>query len=422
MPFRLALKIALRHLRARRRQTLLATLGIMVGGGIFALMLAITDGQQQFLRDKLVDISPHLLVTSDRLQPITTRNLLEESAVVELRVNTPPTMRREVKPYTEILQRAENASTMVKAVAPYVLAQGVFRNGTRYQTVNVRGVDPRREHDIARLAENIQQGKLERLGVLPNGAVIGSGLARKLRVSLGDDFSFVTPSGAIQRLQVAAIFTSGIANFDDRRAYINLSLAQSLRQMSRNAVTGLSIQVRDVERVGEVKEMLQRATGYKAETWEESNVQILEFQARQRLTSRILVIFVFITAAFGISNTMVAIVLQKKQDIAIMKSFGVSRRGVVMIFMLEGAAIGILGGLLAAGLGYALASLFGSLNLFPSNNDTAYIRMDRFPVSLAPTIYLLTFGLSVVMAVVASLLPARRAATFIPVQIIRGEA
>lgn len=422
MPFRLALAIALRHLRSRPRQTVLATLGIMIGGGIFALMLAITAGQQEFLREKLIDISPHLLVTSDRIQPVTARNLLqEEDALVELRVNTPPTSRHEVKPYTEMLERAGDASAMISAVAPYVLVQGVFRNGTRYQTVTVRGIDPVLEQHIANLASNIREGTLPGLGRMPNGAAIGSGLARKLGVGIGDYFSFVVPSGAIQQLQVAAIFTSGVASFDDRRGYINLSLAQSLRRMPRNSVSGLSVQVRDVQSVAQVKAEVERATGYQTETWEETNAQILEFQERQRVTSRLLVIFVFITAAFGISNTLVAIVLQKKQDIAIMKSFGVSRGGVVVIFMLEGAVIGLVGGLLAAGLGYGLAELFGRLNLVPLNSDSSYIRADRFPVSLAPSIYLFTFGISVVMAVAASLFPARRAAKFIPVKILRGE-
>src|SRR5690606_1514352 len=128
------------------------------------------------------------------------------------------------------------------------------------------------------------------------------------------------------------------------------------------------------------------------------------------------------TAAFGIANTMVAIVLQKKQDIAVMKSFGVSRGGVVKIFMLERIIIGAVGGLLAVGAGYGLARLFGNLDLVPSGNDTAYIRFDRFPVALDPAIFLLTLGLSMVMAVVASILPARRAARVIPVRIIRGEA
>lgn len=425
MSFQLALQIALRHLRSRKRQTFLATLGITVGGGIFALMLAITVGQTAFLRERLVDVSPHILVQSKRLEPLTQQNLLasaesDSTEVVELNVNTPPATRREVKPYTEMLIRIEKASPLVVAVAPYVLVQGVFRNGTRYQTVVARGVDPLRERKIARLAENIREGKLEALGSNPNGVVIGRGLARKLNVVLGDEFRFITPSGAIQSLRVIAIFQSGVANVDDKQAYINLSLAQSLRQMQRNAVTGLSVQVSDIDRVGEVKDLVQQATGYQTETWEESNAQILEFQGRQRITTRILVVFVFITAAFGISNTLVAIVLQKRQDIAVMKSFGVARAGITRIFLLEGVMIGVLGGTLAALLGYGLASLFGDLNLFPQNNDRAFIRFDKFPVSLDYTIFLLTFGLSVVMAVVASIFPARRAARLIPVEIIRG--
>jgi len=396
-------------------------LGIVVGGGIFALMLAVSAGQSDFLRDKLIDISPHLLLLSDRMKPLTSPNLLGgEKGIVELTVNTPPVTRRELKPYSELVARIEKSSDEIAAVAPYIVVQGVLRNGTRYQTVTVRGVDPVREKDIARLDQSISDGRLDALGRLPGGAVIGRGLARKLKARVGSDVSFVVPSGAIQTLQVVAIFESGVANFDDKRGYINLALAQSLRSMPRNSVTGLSIQLRDIDHVGEVKEIVQAASGYKAETWEESNAQILAFQARQRITSRILVIFVFVTAAFGIANTLVANVLQKRQDIAVMKSLGVSRGGVVKIFMLEGLIIGLIGGALAALAGYGLARLFGALDLVP-RSETSYIRFDTFPVSLDYRLYLLTFALAVVMALIASIFPARRAARFVPVRIIRGE-
>jgi lipoprotein-releasing system permease protein len=181
------------------------------------------------------------------------------------------------------------------------------------------------------------------------------------------------------------------------------------------------VQVRDLDNVGEIQQTIQNAVGYEVDTWEELNAQILSFQGRQRNTTRILVVLVFITAAFGIANTLVAIVLQKKTDIAIMKSFGVTRGGVVRIFLIEGVVLGIVGGLLAALLGYLLATLFGQYNLFPQNNPNAPLRFEKFPVALDTWIFVLTFGLSVLMAIVASIAPARRAAGFIPVRILRGE-
>jgi lipoprotein-releasing system permease protein len=398
-------------------------LGIIIGGAIFALMIAITAGQTDYLRDKLVDVSPHITVTADRIDPVNPRMLLDTQpqTVMELVVHTPPSRREELKPYTELLAKIERASPAVLAVAPYVTGEGVLRNGTRFQTVTVRGIESEREKYIGKLVENIRHGRLESLRGTPDGVVIGSGLGRKLRVGAGDDVDFVIPSGTIQKLRVVAIFESGVANMDDRRAYINLPLAQSLRGMSRNAVSGISVQVRDLDNVHETQQTIQNAVGYEVDTWEESNAQILSFQDRQRITTRILVVLVFITAAFGIANTLVAIVLQKKTDIAIMKSFGVTRGGVVRIFLIEGVVLGIIGGLLAALLGYLLATLFGQFSLFPQNNPNAYLRFEKFPVALDTWIFALTFGLSVLMAIVASIAPARRAAKFVPVRILRGE-
>jgi lipoprotein-releasing system permease protein len=385
-------------------------------------MLAITAGQSDFLRDRLIDVSPHLLVLPSRLHPVTRQNLLEgrEDGVIELSVNVPPNTRQELKPYTEILARIEKASDQIVAVAPYVIVQGVFRKGIRYRTVAAHGIDPAREREIARLDRSIREGMLATLGRTPNGAVIGRGLARRLGIRVGDDFSFVTPSGSVQPLKVVAIFESGVASFDDGRGYINLALAQTLRGMPRNSVTGLSVQLRDIDRAAEVKGLVEAAGGYRVETWEETNAGVLGFQDRQGITSRILVIFVFVTAAFGIANTLVAIVLQKRHDIAVMKSYGATRGGIAKVFMLEGALIGVIGGAIGAAAGYGLARLVASLNLMPPS-DTAYIRFDTFPVSLDYRFFLITFAMAVVMAVAASLLPARRAARLAPVRTIRGE-
>jgi lipoprotein-releasing system permease protein len=422
MSFGLAFSIARRHLLARRRQSLLAMLGIVLGGAIFALMVALSAGQMEFLRAKLIDISPHIIVTSDRMQPAVSRNLLGKSdAVTELVTSTPPSARKELRPYSELLGKAEKASPLIVAVAPYVVAHGVFRNGMRHETVSVRGIEPEREKYIGRLKENIRSGNLEALRGTPNGTAIGRGLARKLDVAPGDDITFITPRGAIEQLRVVAIFESGIASFDDRLGYINLAFAQSIEQRSRNAVTGLSVQVRDPDRIDEVVNALQMATGYRAESWEESNAQLLDFQQRQRLTTRILVAVVFVVAAFGISNTLIAIVLQKKLDIAIMKSIGISSRSIVLIFLIEGMIIGCVGGMLAAVLGYLLSDIVAQLDIFPADNPVGYLRFERVPVSLDLSIYLFTFVLSMLMATVASILPARRAAKFIPVQVIRGE-
>jgi len=405
----------------------LSTLGVAVGGAIFSLMVAVTQGQHLFLREKLVDITPHLVVTGERLKPITASDLLDDprsrrddSAVVELTMNVPPTYRSDLRPYPALLAQLEKRSDIVEAVAPYITVQGVARNGTRVETAVLRGVEPEREVRIGRVARDIRRGSLGALDRVGNGVILGDGLARKLNVDSGADLRFIVPNGAMQTLRVVGIVRSGVAAFDDRRGYIPLVLAQNLRGMGRDVAGGLSVQVRDLEDVEAVKPIVEGIAEHRVETWEESNAQVLGFQERQQFTARLLVVFVFLTAAFGIANTLVTVVLQKRLDIAVMKGFGVSRRGIAAIFLLEGAIIGLAGGVLAGVLGYAMASYFGTLNLL-RGNEQALLRFESFPVSLDPAIFIGTALLSVVMAMVAALAPARRAARAVPVEIIRGE-
>lgn len=427
MSFGLALRIALRHLGGRRRQTILSTLGVAVGGAVFSLMVAVTQGQHLFLREKLVDITPHLIVTGERLKPITASYLLDDprtrrddSSVVELTMNVPPTYRSDLRPYPAMMEQLEKRKDVIAAVAPYITVQGVARNGTRVETAVLRGVDPEREGRIGRVVRDMQRGSLVMLDKIGNGVILGDGLARKLNIDSGADFRFIVPSGAIQTLRVVGIVKSGVAAFDDQRGYIPLALAQNLRGMGRDAAGGLSIQVQDLEKVEAVKPLAEEVTGHRAETWEESNAQILGFQERQQTTARLLVVFVFLTAAFGIANTLVTVVLQKRTDIAVMKGFGMSRGGIAGVFLLEGAIIGIMGGVLAGALGYGMANYFGTLNLL-RGNERALLRFETFPVALDPIIFIGTAVLSIVMAMLAAVAPARRAARAVPVEIIRGE-
>jgi len=418
----LAFAIAIRHLGARKRQSALATLGVAVGGGVFALMLAIANGQSDFLRERLIEFSPHITVRSLKVNPTVARSLVTPSkgGVLELRTNVPPAERREVKPYDEVMARLEALAPDVTAVAPFVSLPAALRNARHSATVDVRGVVPSRERRIGRWVETIRDGSLDSMERMPSGIVIGRGLARTLNAGVGSTLAFVGPNGRVERVVVAAVFESAISTLDDGRVFVNMPFAQAIRGMQRNAATGISVETSDITRAYAIRDRVQDMTGFVAETWEETNAQRISFQARQNTTTEVLVMLVFATGAFGVANVLTAVVLQKRRDIAIMKSYGVSRVGLVSVFLIEGGIIGLVGGVLAAVSGYLGAMAFGSMNLFPQSSAGSYLRFEQFPVSLDPSIYLATIVVSALMSLAASAFPAGRAARCSPVDNIRS--
>ena len=413
--------IALIHLRERKRQTLLTALGVAVGSAMMITTIAVAKGSAQNVFTKIIDIAPHITIGADRVVPLVPENVIAivpgKVAMIEKHVTTD---RRDViKNYSEVTSAIAPIREVVD-VSPYVSSKLLARNKTRFAPCIAKGVVPVREANMANLRKNLEDPNgLSELAWTPNGILLGGLLAEKLKVGYRDRFVLVSKAGQEYPVTVVGRFRSGFNEKDKREAYVNLALAQRMEAMPSNTVTGIGIRITDISLAGQLAARIERLTGYNTESWSETNRNVIEFYNRNGTITLVLVGFVFIVAGLGVASVMTTIVLQKVKDIAIMRSMGVQRRSITRIFMFEGLMIGFMGVLLGSPVGHLICKLVSAIRFPPST--AGVISADRINMVETPESHVIVIVFGILIAVVSSVGPARRATSYLPVRVLRGE-
>lgn len=417
---RLIVSIAIRHLAGKRRQTLLVIAGVTVGSMVMILTLSLGEGIVQDIKDKIIETSPYIIITGEKLIPQETQLYhasSESTTVYSMMSRVRPREKKQIKPYTETMAQLSSIKT-IDGAAPFVFARGVVRYHTVTRTGLIKGIVPSLEATIGNLESKVVTGSLGELAYTKDGILLGSGLAKKLKAAYHVPVTITGEGGTTFRVRVVGTFTSGFGAIDDNNAYINLELAQRVNDVPDNAVSGIGIHTTSLEVVNETSALLRQVTGYRTETWEETNENVITLFKRNNSITLFLVLFVFVVSGFGIANVLITIVLQKQHDIAIMKSIGVSRRSIEQIFLIEGIILGVIGAVAGGVAGHLLTNLISSLPI--SYGESAVVRNDHIVTVQHAYFFVLTTVFSVIISAVSSLGPARRAARLNPVEILRG--
>ena len=336
----LVVSIALTHIRARMRQTLVGLIGVAMGVGFSVMMAALMEGSQRDFVAQLVDAMPHISVTDQRREP-PPQPAEEVFDLAQIHGLTTPVIRPGIKnPYALI---ASIESWVPGAVAPSVQSKAVHALcGTRH------GGEHHRHRSEAR-AERIEAGLADRLGLLDdlykssNAIILGDGLAKKIGARVGNSVALrrrQRPHDLRQRGRAARAraSTSSTKTRPTR---------SSRRRRSSPGQTGLvneiRVRTRDVMSAREVAERIEAETRYKSVSWLEANEDLLSaFQIRNFIMFTV-VGAILLVASFGTYNIISTITHEKTRDIAIMKSLGLPSRTVRRIFVLEAMIIGVAG-------------------------------------------------------------------------------
>ncbi len=415
------LRIAFVHLRERKRQTLLTALGVAVGSAMLVTTIAVSRGSSSNVIAKVIDTAPHVLITSERVLPLVPDNLVtgQGGRVGMVSKNIDPDKQEVIKNYSGVVESIRSVPEL-QSISPFVISKLIARNKTRFLPCVARGVVPHLEADIAGLKKNlIETSALDELSYTPNGILLGDMLAKKLHAGYHQQIVLVTKKSEEFPVMVVGRFSSGFNAKDEREAYVNLSLAQRMEGVAPNSVTGIGLRTAHVERARETARQVQALSGYKSESWDETNRNVIEFYNRNAMITLVLVGFVFIVAGLGVSSVMTTVVLQKVKDIAILRSMGVQRGSITRIFMLEGLMIGILGVLIGSPIGHLICHLVSLIRFEAST--AGVLKSDRLNLVETPEAHLIVIVFGILIAVFSSLSPARKATRYMPVSILRGE-
>ena len=405
------LDIALTHVRARVRQTIVGVLGVATGVGFSVMMAALMEGSQRDFVGQLVDSLPHISVVDERRAP-PMQPAERAYAAVEIAGQKTPVVRPGIKNPMAIMASVE--SWLPGAIAPSVQAKAVIRYAGRDTATSLIGIDPRRETSVSKIATQMRVGSLDSLYKSSNAILLGDGLARKIGARVGNTISVVSGTGRSLDCTVVGLFHTGVAQLDDAQSYALIKTGQILGGQI-GLVNELRIKTRDAMAAREIAQRIEAETGYKSVSWQEAHEDLLSaFQIRNIIMYAV-VGAILLVASFGTFNIVSTITHEKTRDIAIMKSLGFTAARVRRIFVIEAAVIGVIGAALGWVLGYLLCIAMGQIEI-----KSPFMDSSRLPLFYTPVHYAMAGAVALASSLIAGYSPARKAAALEPVDIIRG--
>jgi lipoprotein-releasing system permease protein len=400
--------VALRFMWEQRWQNVLIVSGVGVGVGVLVFISALMGGLQSSLVERTTGSQAHVVVTPLELEG---RPILREppgGGTALLRRIERPVQRMNTLPDWRKLDSNIAALSGVAAPAPIAAGPALALRGSTERGVAVIGADPDRLDRIIAVAKNLTQGSY---AVNGTDVVLGMELARNLGIGVGDRLRIKTARGDGQMFIVRGLVDMGNQAANKAWALMSLRNAQTLLDLG-GAATAVYVKVDDLYRADIAARRIEKLTGLTSKSWMETNAQLLTALRSQTASTTMIRFFVLITVAIGIASVLVVSVIQRSKEIGILRAMGVTRGGILRVFLLQGGLIGLLGSGVGCGLGAALSLLFQAL--LHNSDGTPF-----FPFSLSPQLFASAAGIALLSGVVAALLPAIRASRLDPAEAMR---
>ena len=433
--------IAARYLRAKRRQavvgviTAISVIGVAAGVASLIIALAITNGMQRDLQDRLVGSTSHvdlMRVAGDGI--------------------------KDWRPLLERLKKVPH----VTAAAPGLYEQVLISRSQRSGGALIKGVIPVDEKTVGDLLQSIVQGSASALepvdedgralhdahlsAIKPreDGApgsvatlsaqaippiVIGQDMAETLGAKVGDGVQVISPQGELtplgmmpryQKFQVVGIFKSGFYQYDSTYAFTRLTDAQRLFS-EPDVISVISFKVDDLYHADRVGKAIEEAAGkgFQTTNWMEQNRELFRALKLERIVTFIVLSLIVCVAALNILIALTMMVMEKTRDIAVLMSFGVTRVQVRRIFLLQGLLISVIGTVLGLIVGYGVSWLGGHYRFI--HLDASVYSIDYLP--FAPRVWdaVIVAAVSLGVSLIATLYPSGSAAKVLPAEALRYE-
>ncbi len=405
--------IGLRYVRARKRNhfisfiSMSSMIGVALGVMALITVISVMNGFEKELKERILGMASHAVI--------------EES--------------NGLNNWEDVIQNVKNHPEIVGA-APYLHAEGMITKDKIVNGVIIRGILPDEEENVAVVAEKMILGALGDLKTSKFNIILGSELARKLDLQIGDKVTLVapqanvTPAGIIPRLKrftLVGVFEVGMHEFDSGLALIHMN--DALRLFRKSNPTGIRIKTTNILKAPIISREVasQLSSNYWVIDWTQRHSNFFRALKTEKTVMFVILSLIVAVAAFNIISTLVMAVSDKQSDIAILRTLGASPHSILKIFMIQGTIIGVIG-IFLGGIGGvwlasnietivpALEKIFGYKFLSP---DVYYI--SDLPSDMQWNDVLYIGVISFILCLLATIYPAIRAANVLPAEALRYE-
>ncbi len=383
-------------------------LGIIIGVWALISVLSVMNGFERELKERILTVASHIQISGSSGW---------------------------LKSWQKVMTNVENVQD-VNAQSPYILSHGMLKANSRVSPTLIRGIDPQLEENVSTIGAHLQVGEFSSLVSGEFGIILGDELSKRLgATSVGDHVVLVstvgrsTPVGVVPRIKrftVVGIFNLNFYEYDNGLALVHLDDLSTLLR-TEDLVSGLRIKTADVFKtpliVREIRQQL--GAGFRVWDWTREYRNLFEALKIERRVMFIILMLIIAVAAFNIVSSLVMLVSDKKTDIAVLRTIGVSPKSIMAIFIVHGVTIGIVGtafGVIAGVVtGMNLETLIPwaeelfATEFFP---DDIYI-ISRFPAELIWDDVIKIASASTVLSLLATIYPAWRASKVHPAEALR---
>jgi len=382
----------------------ISIIGVTIGVAALIVVLSVFNGFGSLVTSLLVSFDPHLRIESVKLN--------------------------DASAYQPLIQSLSSEEKVV-GYSPFVEGKALIVSGGITRVINIRGVDPDGIGKVSGLKDKIVLGNANLKDDDKNGIVLGMALADRLGSVVGDTLSVVSPSGVevallqmgqplIRRFRVAGIYETNNKDYDSYYAYVNLEAGQTLFGLKQQ-IDGIEVRFTDLAYADPFKSKLQKQFGkeFRILTWYDLHKELYTVMQVERWSAYLILCLIIAVASFNLLGSLTMAVIEKRRDIGILKTMGTSNKVVARIFLLQGLVVGIAGAVLGTAIGLGVVYVQKRFHVFPLDS-TVYI-ISAIPVEVRWFDLVVVSLAAIVLCLLASRYPAKRAAELVPVEAIRWE-
>jgi lipoprotein-releasing system permease protein len=382
--------------------SVISIIGIALGVAVLIIALTILDGYEEVIGNKIVNFNSHIKITG-----FSERNLPSyEKGIPDIK---------------------EKIGDQIVSISPFVAKLSIIKSKTLSEGVLLTGIMP--DSNNADIQKYINKGKfdIEKKEGL-NSIILGKKLADKLFIDVGDKVTVFSlrndrpPSinnpPAIEQFRVTGIYESGMAEYDDLNAYVNMAVEQNLLDLGKQ-VTGYNIRLKNVSKADSIKQALQDHLRYPyyVRTIFDVHRNIFTWIDLQKKPIPIVLGLIVLVAVFNIIGTLLMMIIERTSLIGTLKALGAQHKQIVRTFIIQGIYLSIIG--IAIGniiaISFSLLQKHFQLISLPSN---IYF-INSVPISIEAFNYILVSGVALILSFAASYIPSRIAAKINPVTALR---
>ncbi len=385
------LKIALRQVLSRKKQTLFAILAVALAVAVITVMMAMLSGFQDELVSSSIENNPHIVITPQD----------EKEEFIHL--------------YRHTSARIAEKEGVV-AVSPKYLGQAALEYRDNAEGVSLQGVDPVAEENVMRVSKDVVEGDFMTLVHTRDGILLGDKLAENLEVHVGDRVDAVFPGSKTTSFKVIGLIHTG-TSADEVIAYARLDSVQEFFN-EPGVVSTIGVRVADPYQAETIAASIEEETGLDAVSWSEANAEILNLLDTQMVFVNIFYLLIYGIAGFGIANTLITIVAQRTREIGILKAMGASQKSIMFVFLFQSLVLGAIGLVLGIILGYIVTIALQSYKI--EVPQEMYFGLQTLPLEVKPLNFVYAAFFAFIVNIISGIYPARKAAKLDPVKAIES--